>query len=75
MSHAELATIIDDAFEKREGIGPATTGAVVREAVDAALDLLDRGKARVAERAADRQLAGESVAQEGSAALVSACRT
>jgi len=54
MAHAELAGIIDAAFEKREGIGPATTGGL-REAVSAALDLLDRGKARVAEREADGQ--------------------
>jgi 2,3,4,5-tetrahydropyridine-2,6-dicarboxylate N-succinyltransferase len=52
MSHAELAKTIDDAFEKRDGIGPTTKGAV-REAVEAALDLLDRGTARVAERAAN----------------------
>src|SRR5205085_3344561 len=52
MSHAELARIIDDAFEKRDGIGPSTTGAV-REAVETALELLDRGAARVAERRAD----------------------
>jgi 2,3,4,5-tetrahydropyridine-2,6-dicarboxylate N-succinyltransferase len=52
MSHAELAKIIDDAFERRDGIGPATKGAV-REAVDAALDLLDAGSARVAEKSAD----------------------
>src|SRR5262247_2946983 len=49
MSHAELAKTIDEAFERRDGIGPATKGAV-REAVETALDLLDRGKARVAER-------------------------
>jgi 2,3,4,5-tetrahydropyridine-2-carboxylate N-succinyltransferase len=49
MSHAELARIIDDAFEKRDAIGPSTKG-TVREAVEAALDLLDRGTARVAER-------------------------
>ena len=49
MSHAELARTIDEAFETRDGIGPATKGAV-RDAVEAALDLLDRGKARVAER-------------------------
>jgi 2,3,4,5-tetrahydropyridine-2-carboxylate N-succinyltransferase len=49
MSHADLAKTIDDAFEKRNDITPATKGPV-REAVDAALDLLDRGKARVAER-------------------------
>ena len=47
-----LAEAIEDAFERREEIGPATDGAV-REAVEEALDLLDRGEARVAERAAD----------------------
>src|SRR3954462_6363083 len=47
--HADLARTIDDAFEKRSGISPATKGPV-REAVDEALDLLDGGKARVAER-------------------------
>jgi 2,3,4,5-tetrahydropyridine-2-carboxylate N-succinyltransferase len=52
MSHAELAKTIDDAFEKRDGISPATKGPV-REAVEAALDLLDRGTARVAERGAN----------------------
>src|SRR5262245_23383564 len=52
MSHSELARTIDDAFERRNEFGPATKGAV-REAVDAALDLLDRGEARVAKRAAD----------------------
>src|SRR6266536_623296 len=49
MSHAELAKTIDDAFERRDRIGPSSKGAV-REAVEAALDLLDRGAARVAER-------------------------
>ncbi len=49
MSHAELAKTIDDAFERRDRIGPSSKGAV-REAVEAALDLLDRGVARVAER-------------------------
>src|SRR5215510_6784950 len=52
MSHAELAKTIDDAFERRDRVGPSTKGAV-REAVDAALDLLDSGVARVAERGAD----------------------
>ena len=45
--HADLAKTIDDAFEKRNEITPATKGPV-REAVETALDLLDRGKARVA---------------------------
>jgi 2,3,4,5-tetrahydropyridine-2-carboxylate N-succinyltransferase len=52
MPHTELARTIDDAFEKRNDIGPATKG-VVRDAVEAALDLLDRGAARVAEKQSD----------------------
>jgi 2,3,4,5-tetrahydropyridine-2,6-dicarboxylate N-succinyltransferase len=47
-----LAEAIEDAFERRDEFGPATTGKV-REAVEDALDLLDRGEARVAERAAN----------------------
>jgi 2,3,4,5-tetrahydropyridine-2-carboxylate N-succinyltransferase len=47
-----LAETIDQAFERRDEIGPATKGAV-REAVGDALDLLDRGAARVAEKASD----------------------
>ena len=52
MSNDKLAKIIDDAFEARDKIGPKTKGAV-RKAVDSALDMLDRGEARVAERQAD----------------------
>src|SRR5437588_4703599 len=52
MSSAELAQTIDSAFDRRDEWGPATKG-FVREAVDHALDLLDRGAARVAERASD----------------------
>ncbi len=52
MSHAELARTIDDAFEKRDGISPSTKGPV-RDAVESALDLLDRGQARVAEKGAN----------------------
>ena len=43
-----LKTIIEAAWDKRADISPATTGEV-RDAVDAALELLDSGKARVAE--------------------------
>jgi 2,3,4,5-tetrahydropyridine-2-carboxylate N-succinyltransferase len=46
---SDLAKTIDDAFEKRSEVSPATKGPV-REAVDEALDLLDAGKARVAEK-------------------------
>ena len=52
MSAAELEKTIDAAFEKRDGIGPSTKGAI-RDAVEHALALLDRGAARVAERQAD----------------------
>ena len=52
MTHADLAKTIDDAFEQRNEIGPATKGAV-RDAVEAALDLLDAGRARVAEKQPD----------------------
>jgi 2,3,4,5-tetrahydropyridine-2-carboxylate N-succinyltransferase len=52
MSRAGLEKIIDDAFEKRDGVGPATKGEI-RDAVEAALGLLDRGEARVAEKQAD----------------------
>src|SRR5262249_57288698 len=62
MSHAELAKTIDDAFERRDRIGPSTKGAV-REAVEAALDLLDRGVSRVAERGANGDWRGHPRAQ------------
>jgi 2,3,4,5-tetrahydropyridine-2-carboxylate N-succinyltransferase len=54
MSPNELEKTINDAFDKRDSVNPATKGAV-RDAVDAALDLLDAGKSRVAQRAADGQ--------------------
>jgi 2,3,4,5-tetrahydropyridine-2-carboxylate N-succinyltransferase len=44
-----LAATIDASFERRDEIGPSTRGEV-RDAVEAALDLLDRGAVRVAER-------------------------
>ena len=49
---AALERTIDEAFERRDGIGTATRGEV-RDAVEEALLLLDRGEARVAERGAD----------------------
>jgi len=47
MSTTDLKSVIEAAWERREELGPATRGEV-REAVDAALDQLDRGEARVA---------------------------
>jgi 2,3,4,5-tetrahydropyridine-2-carboxylate N-succinyltransferase len=52
MSYSDLASTIDEAFDKRDSIGLSTKGAV-REAVETALELLDSGKARVAEKGAD----------------------
>jgi len=47
--HAALKQTIEEAFEARDGISTTTVGDV-RQAVTAALDLLDSGKARVAEK-------------------------
>ncbi len=52
MSHTDLAQIIDDAFERRGDVSPATKGPV-RDAVERALDLLDGGGVRVAQKQAD----------------------
>ena len=46
---AEIERTIDAAWETRDGVTPATRGAV-RAAVEAALDALDRGRLRVAEK-------------------------
>ena len=51
MSEA-LQTIIDRAWEERDGIGPSTVGEV-RDAVETALAALDAGTSRVAEKGAD----------------------
>ena len=50
--HADLEKTIEAAFDNRDEISIKTTGAV-REAVDDALELLDTGKARVANRDSD----------------------
>ena len=49
MTDVRLQTSIEKAFEDRAKITPATKGDA-RDAVEAALDLLDQGKARVAEK-------------------------
>ena len=46
---AELQTIVDEAFEARDTIDTSTDGPI-RDAVEEALELLDAGKARVAEK-------------------------
>ncbi len=52
MSHAELEARIEEAWEARDTITPATGGAL-RAAVETTLDALDKGALRVAERGAD----------------------
>jgi 2,3,4,5-tetrahydropyridine-2,6-dicarboxylate N-succinyltransferase len=49
MTEARLQNLIDQAFADRAKITPQTSGDV-RDAVETALDLLDSGKARVAEK-------------------------
>jgi 2,3,4,5-tetrahydropyridine-2-carboxylate N-succinyltransferase len=49
MSHTILEKTIDTAWEARDAVNAATKGPV-RDAVEAALDLLDKGKVRVAEK-------------------------
>ena len=52
VQNPELKTAIESAWEHRAALSPATTGAD-RDAVEAALGLLDSGAARVAEPGAD----------------------
>ena len=49
MSHAALQSTIDEAWEARDAVSSETQGEV-RDAVNAALDLMDSGEARVAEK-------------------------
>ncbi|RCU48863.1 MULTISPECIES: 2,3,4,5-tetrahydropyridine-2,6-dicarboxylate N-succinyltransferase [Corallincola] len=49
----ELQGIIEAAFEQRETITPSTVEPKVKEAIIAAIELIDSGKARVAEKIAD----------------------
>ena len=57
MSHSDvvdLETVIEAAWDKREGISPDTRGET-RDAIEAVLDALDSGTLRVAERREDGQ--------------------
>jgi 2,3,4,5-tetrahydropyridine-2-carboxylate N-succinyltransferase len=51
MTDAKLQTVIEQAWESRAAINPQTTGDV-RDAVEKALEALDSGRARVAEKIA-----------------------
>jgi 2,3,4,5-tetrahydropyridine-2-carboxylate N-succinyltransferase len=52
MSASHLETTINAAFDARDGISTSTKGEI-REAVDRALELMDKGELRVAERDAN----------------------
>src|SRR5690606_10009697 len=49
---ASLEKTVEKAFDERDAVNTGTRGEV-RDAVEAALELLDKGQARVAERQAD----------------------
>ena len=49
MNHADLSAAIESAWEDRDQVTPAATGAV-RDAVETTLDLMDKGELRVAEK-------------------------
>jgi 2,3,4,5-tetrahydropyridine-2-carboxylate N-succinyltransferase len=52
MSHAQLQSVIEAAFENRASVDSSTKGEI-RDAVETALNLLDSGEARVAAKGAD----------------------
>ncbi len=58
MQHSPLKTIVEAAWDKRETINLDTQGDV-RVAVAAALDLLDQGQARVAEKKGDEWIVNQ----------------
>ena len=49
---SQLESVVEKAFEARDTISTTTRGEV-REAIHTALDLLDKGEVRVAERQTD----------------------
>jgi 2,3,4,5-tetrahydropyridine-2,6-dicarboxylate N-succinyltransferase len=55
----ELQRLIEEAFERRESITPATVDALTRQAIEQTVDMLDSGQARVAEK-----IAGEWVVHQ-----------
>lgn len=62
MNTDELQAILDDAWENRAELGPQTKGET-RDAVETALEMLDRGEARVAEPEAGDNLINWTVNQ------------
>ena len=52
MGHADLQKAVDAAWEDKDSITPATKGEV-RDAIESALELMDSGQTRVAEKGSD----------------------
>ena len=73
MTDADLAATIDAAWEARDGVSPTTAGAVPRGGRGGARRRSMPARLRVAEKTR-RRLAGQSVAQEGGAAVLPAQR-
>ena len=73
MDMAQLEQDINAAWEDRDSISAATTGAV-RDAVNAALGMLDNGSARVAEPRGDHQWHVNQWTKKGRSAVIPAER-
>jgi 2,3,4,5-tetrahydropyridine-2-carboxylate N-succinyltransferase len=58
MQNETLQTVIETAWDKRDGVSPATQGEV-REAIETALDRLDKGEARVAAKRSGEWIVNE----------------
>ncbi len=56
---SNLENIINDAFENRSAISPATVSAEIRSAVEDAINLLDSGEARVAEKTSGKWIVNQ----------------
>ena len=52
MDHQSLRAVIEAAFEQRQSLTPQNAAAELRDAIDAAVAMLDRGELRVAEGSA-----------------------
>jgi 2,3,4,5-tetrahydropyridine-2-carboxylate N-succinyltransferase len=70
MDLAQLETEINAAWDNRDAVTASTKGAV-RDAVAAALALLDSGTARVAESGRRSSMDGESMAKKSGAFIIS----
>ena len=59
MNPAQLQAVIEPAFERRQNINATNADAGLKTAIDSAIELLDRGAVRVAERVAGKWVVHE----------------